>query len=115
MQLSKRVDFSCTVLKSHKSPQKISEGSISTHPEDWRYVTKSCAGEFKEDAQVTKNSCNDQTVLKHRFYSMQGLLERIVMNPVGCTMSPVKSLIQGKSRDLSRMGKKPDHQSKLCL
>lgn len=51
--------FSCTVLKSHKSPQKISEGSVSAHPEDWRYVTKSCAGEFKEDAQVIKNSCKD--------------------------------------------------------
>lgn len=46
--------FYCTILKSQKSPRKISEGSIRTHPEDWRHVTCSYASEFKEDAQVIK-------------------------------------------------------------
>lgn len=57
--------FHCTILKSQKSPQKISEGSISTHPEDWKYVTYSYASEFEEDTQVIKISFKDKTILKH--------------------------------------------------
>lgn len=47
------------------SPWKITEGSISTHAEEWWYVSYSYASEFKEDAQVIKNSCKDKTILKH--------------------------------------------------
>lgn len=57
--------FYYTILESQKYPWKISEGSISTQPEDWRYVTYSYASEFKEYAQVIKNSWKDKTILKH--------------------------------------------------
>lgn len=57
--------FCHAIRQSQKSPWKISEGSISTPPEDWRYVTYSYASEFKEDAQERRNSCKDQAVLKH--------------------------------------------------
>lgn len=57
--------FCHAIQKSQKSPWKISEGSISTPPEDWRYVTYSYGSEFKEDAQERRNSSKDQAVLKH--------------------------------------------------
>lgn len=44
--------FYCTVLKSPKSPHRVKEGSISTHPEVWRYITYSYANEFNEDAPI---------------------------------------------------------------